>query len=303
MLVSGSSSSSIRTRWKSLPGRLTPGAAGEVVAGVAGGILPLALASSNSSINWRIVFVGLSTCCSVGSVGSGWSSSALLEGAPAAVVEQHLALFLFFSTSSSLWAHLACFLRATSSSMLANLSSLGWASCKPSYPSSSPSFWPFWQAICPPWCRQIAFIFGTRVGGGSGLARRGPFIFWQRLWWCCTFSFTWSGLFLGCTGLPLRGLCMCHPASASVSGDFWSIAHGDSVGVLACGYCKWLSKPSDSFGIYSLQSGLAPHQSGPLVGNRRWHLVNKQRGMHACVCHQMCQHFPLFLTKSVSPLF
>ena len=76
MLVSGSSSSSIGTWQKSVPGRLISSVAGEVVAGVAGGILPLVLASSNSSINWWIVLVGLSTCCSMGSVGSGWSSSA-----------------------------------------------------------------------------------------------------------------------------------------------------------------------------------------------------------------------------------
>ena len=143
-----------------MPGRLTPSAAVEAVAGAAGGILPLALASSNSSINWRIIFAGLSTCCSVGSVGSCWSSSASQEGAPVVAVGWHLALFLFFSTSSSLWAHLACFLWATSSSILANRSSLG------------VSFLPFF----------FSFLLAFLAGDFPSLVSADSFHFWDLEW-------------------------------------------------------------------------------------------------------------------------
>ena len=217
-----------------MPGRLTPGAAAEVVAGVAGEILPLTLASSNSSINWQIVFAGLSTCCSAGSVGSGWSSSASQEGAPAAAVEWRLALFLFFSASSSLRAHLACFLWAASSLMLANQSSLE-------------------VSFLPAFLFFFSFLLTFLAGDLPSLVLADSFHFWDLGWeeevaWLIggpsssdddsggvvllSFSLGVASFW----GVPafLFMVFVCAILLSSASRGLWSIACGNSIGGYVC---------------------------------------------------------------------
>ena len=144
----------------------------------------------------------------------------------------HLALFLFFSTSSSLWAHLACFLQAASSSMLANQSSLG--------VSFLPAFMPFF----------FSFLLAFLAGDFPSLVLVENFHFWDLGWeeevaWLgagpSSSDDNSGGVVLLSSSLGVASfwgvlavlfvVFVCAILLISASRDLWSIAHGDSIGV------------------------------------------------------------------------